>query len=128
MKKTLLFALVGIVLLAFTSCGPKGTKQFNESKATLEQIQKQVEAATTCDEMQMAALGILGIAFGGDEYAEEEKMTAEEQTTFTQMMDDLSAKMEAKSTELGCDAVEEDSIQDGTMVDTVATETPVVAE
>ncbi len=121
MKKTLLIAMVGIVLMAFTSCTPKSTKQFNESKATLEQLQQQVEAVTTCEELQLATDGVNGLTNSTVVYADNEKMTAEEQATFTQMLDSLNVKMQAKFAELGCGQV-----VDTTLVDSLAVDTTVV--
>ena len=60
MKKTLLIALAGMMLFAFTQCGgkgtPKGSKEFQDNMELYNRIEKTVKDAKTCDELQEAVL------------------------------------------------------------------------
>ena len=110
MKKTIIYALVTIVTIAFASCGPKESKQFTEQKESAEKISELINAAKDCDDLSMAALGLLALAFDEDEYAEKEKMTAEESEKFEQITNELIEQLENKSDELRCEEeIEEES-------------------
>ena len=67
MKKTLMIALAGMMLFAFTQCGgsSKESKEFQDSKEMSEQFEKAIHDAQTCDELQNSVLEIL---FGGIEW------------------------------------------------------------
>ena len=55
MKKTLMIALAGMMLFAFTQCGGnKGSKEFQDSKALLEKLSEIFEKAM---EAKVAELG-----------------------------------------------------------------------
>ena len=110
MKKTIIYALVTIVTIAFASCGPKESKQFTEQKESAEKISEMISSAKDCDDLSMAALGLLALAFDEDEYAEKEKMTAEESEKFEQITNELIEQLENKSDELRCEEeIEEES-------------------
>jgi hypothetical protein len=136
MKKTLIIALAGMMMFAFTQCGGNGkdnetknetaveetktvnetpsstgTKQFNDMKAGFEEIEKAINNATTCDEIEQVAMALVlsNIAIGlggGDQYADGEKMTEKEQEKFQEMTEDLLKKAEKKAAELGCEKKE----------------------
>ena len=60
MKKTLMIALAGMMLFAFTQCGGnKGSKEFQDSKALIEKLEKAINDSKTCEELENAALTIL---------------------------------------------------------------------
>jgi len=127
MKKTLLIALAGLMMFAFTQCGnsdktnDKGTeatkveetssknstKQFTEMKSAYDEIGKMIEDCTTCEELEEAAfalaLGSLAISLGGDQYTAEEKMTEKEQKKLEDFIQDLTKKAEKKAEKLGCE-------------------------
>jgi hypothetical protein len=131
MKKTLLIALAGLMMFAFTQCGSKGndkanenkketkveeavseqaTKQFNEMKSAYDEIGKMIEDCTSCDQLEEAtfalALGTLAISLGSDEYADEEKMTEKEQKNLEDIIQKLTEKAEKKAEKLGCEKKE----------------------
>ena len=57
MKKTLMIALAGMMLFAFTQCGGnKGSKEFEDNKAMFEKLEKAINDSQTCDELEDAAL------------------------------------------------------------------------
>ena len=118
MKKTLIIALAGMMLFAFTQCGggggkedTKGTKQYTETMAAFEELEKMVNDASTCEELEEAGLAVafggLAIAFGDDEYAEGEKLTEKEQKKLTDYLEKLSKDVEKKTEKLGCKQDEE---------------------
>ena len=80
MKKTLIIALAGMMLFAFTQCGgsSKGSKEFQDSKELLNKLETAVKDAKTCDELKDAALGLLFGSFATPTYTDEEKMTESE--------------------------------------------------
>ena len=114
MKKTLIIALAGMMLFAFTQCGGsknengkedkgktetkavKGTKQFMEMKEAFDEIEKMIKDTKDCEELKEAAfavaLGALAVELGGDEYAAEEKMTEKEKEQFNKILEDLGDK------------------------------------
>lgn len=108
MKRTMIYALVGVVMLAFASCGgSKESKQFSEQKQKIQELEELVASAETCDDLTMAAFGFLALAFDDAEYAENEKMTSTEEEEYGKLVEAISDKMEIKATELGCNDEEE---------------------
>ena len=117
MKKTLIIALAGMMMFAFTQCGGKdggtisasSSKQFKETKEMFEGIQKAVDEANDCEQLQEAALtlvfGSLGASFG--DYADDEKMTEKEEAEIDKLTEKISKAIEDKSTKFGCDDEEE---------------------
>ena len=125
MKKTLIFALAGMMLFAFTQCGgnknengkedkaktetksTKASKQFAEMKEAYDEIEKMIKDTKDCEELKEAAfavaLGALAVELGGEDYAAEEKMTEKEKEQFNKIIEDLSNKAQKKAEQLGCD-------------------------
>jgi len=108
MKKTLMIALAGMMLFAFTQCGGnKGSKEFQDNKALSEKFEKAINDAQTCDELQDAVLEVLISGMAVEEYAEEDKMTEAEQAEMEKLGEKLEKLMEAKVARLGCEDEEE---------------------
>ena len=124
MKKTLIIALAGMMLFAFTQCGggknenkedkaktetksAKASKQFTEMKEAYDEIEKMINDTKDCEELKEAAfavaLGALAIELGGDEYTAEDKMTEKEKAQFNKIIEDRSDKTQKKAEQLGCD-------------------------
>lgn len=125
MKKTLIIALAGMMLFAFTQCGgnknengkedktkietksTKASKQFAEMKEAYDEIEKMIKDTKDCEELKEAAfavaLGALAVELGGEDYAAEEKMTEKEKEQFNKIIEDLSDKAQKKAEQLGCD-------------------------
>ena len=108
MKKTLMIALAGMMLLAFTQCGGtetkavKGSKEYQETMEVYQQLEKAVNDANTCDELQEAALGLLFSGLASKSYADEEKMTEQEEKKVEEYIEKLGNVIEKKSEKLGC--------------------------
>ena len=109
MKKTLIIALAGMMLFAFTQCGGKetktvkGSKEYQETMEIYQQLEKAVKDVTTCDELQEAALGLLFSGLASKKYTDEEKMTEQEEQKLEEYIEKLGKDIEKKSEKLGCD-------------------------
>lgn len=106
MKKVLLFALAGIMMLAFTQCGgSKGTKEFQDNKEMITNLEKAVKQANTCDELETAVFNVAMSALANvdKEYADNEKMTDKEKETIEKLGKEIEDLMTKKSAELGCE-------------------------
>ena len=107
MKKSLLIALVGIVLFALTSCGgssSKGTKEFKDAKALVEKFDKQVSNAKTCDELQTIVENMTEEAEAMEDitYAEAEQLTPEEEEILNELVTKMTENFVSKTLELEC--------------------------
>ena len=104
MKKTFMIALAGMMLFAFTQCGGGGTKEFQANKKMYNDLEKAIDKANSCDELQTAVFTVALSALADQkEYAENEKMTAEEEKKMEELGKQLEEKMTKKSEKLGCD-------------------------
>jgi len=106
MKKTLIIALAGIMMFAFTQCGggaTKGSKEYQESKELYEKLETAVNDAKTCDELQEAALGLLFSGLASKSYTDEEKMTEQEKKKLEEYIEKIEKIIEKKSEKFGCD-------------------------
>ena len=113
MKKTLIIALAGMMLFAFTQCGDnKGSKEFQDSKALIEKLEKAVNESQTCEELENAALTVLFSGIAMEEYAEKDKMTETEKAELEKLGENLEKVMEAKVAKLGCDNEEESLVEE----------------
>ena len=113
MKKTLIIALAGMMLFAFTQCGGnKGSKEFQDSKALIEKLEKAVNESQTCEELESAALTVLFSGVAMEEYAEKDKMTETEKAELEKLGENLEKVMEAKVAKLGCDNEEESLVEE----------------
>ncbi len=75
MKKILIIALAGLMMLAFTQCGGEsGTKQFKDMKKAIISQTKAVKNAKSCDELHDIGNDPVDMK----EYSKEEQMTKEE--------------------------------------------------
>lgn len=103
MKKIVLFALAGIMLLAFTKCSTK-TQAFKDAKAIYDKTEKAINDAKTCEDLEEAAkLMFMGVASLSDkEYAEDEKATEDEKEELNKQLEEFANVMKAKELEFGC--------------------------
>ena len=131
MKKTLIIALAGMMLFAFTQCGGNnngkeketkneqaveetttvtGNKQFTDMMSAYDELGKTLKNVTTCDELEeveMAlVLGSLAIDLGSSQYADEDKMSEKEQEKLKETIEKLLKDAEKKADELGCEKKE----------------------
>ena len=130
MKKTLIIALAGMMMFAFTQCGGngkeketkheqpveeativEGSQEFLDNMELLNQMEKSIKDAQTCEELQGAVLGMFGMAMANSqkEYSEQEAITEEEQEKLDDLGDELQELIESKVEELGCEE-ESDSL------------------
>ena len=104
MKKTLIIALAGMMLFAFTQCGGgKSTQQFKDTKELLTKIENAVKEAETCDDLQEAALAMLFGSLSTDDYDDDQKMTDSEKAEIDKLGEKIKKAMESKIEKLGCE-------------------------
>ena len=106
MKKTLMIALAGMMLFAFTQCGggkAKGSKEYQDTKALIEKLETAVKDANSCDELQEAALALIFSGLAMEKYTEEEKMTESEKAEIEKLGKELEEVMEKQTKKLGCE-------------------------
>lgn len=106
MKKTLMIALAGMMLFAFTQCGggkAKGSKEYQDTKALIEKLETAVKDANSCDELQEAALAMIFSGLAMEKYTEEEKMTESEKAEIEKLGKELEEVMEKQTKKLGCE-------------------------
>ena len=99
MKKTLLIAVMSVIMIAMAACGGNDhSKAFNQSKKILDNITSSINKAKTCDDLDMAAFGILGML--GVEGID--AMSEAETQELSELTDKMNELMEKKRAELNC--------------------------
>ena len=99
MKKVLFAVVMSIIMIGLASCGGnKHSKAYNESKKVLESVMEGVEKASTCDDVDMAAFGILGLL--GVEGVD--AMPEAEQEELSKLTDKIDEVVKTKKAELNC--------------------------
>ncbi len=113
MKKTLIIALAGMMLFAFTQCGggngggskaTKGSKEYQDNMELFNKLEKAITDTKTCDELQEAALGVLLVGLANTQtYSDEEKMTETEKAEIDKLGEKVEEVLEKQAKKLGCD-------------------------
>lgn len=101
MKKTLLAVIMGVIMIAFASCGGSNnghSKAFNEAKKVYDNILEEVNKAKTCDDVDMAAFGVLGL-LGVDGI---DKLDEAENKELEELGEKVTKAMEEKKAALDC--------------------------
>lgn len=99
MKRTFLFALVGVIALAFASCGEKQSKQYTEMKEAVENLTQQVTEVTSCDAMQGIMESVVDLM--GKQYDEADRMNEKEDGLIKTACEKLQTVIEEKIASLG---------------------------
>lgn len=111
MKKTLILALAGMLLFAFTQCGgnggakvAKGSKQFQDNMEQYKKVEQAIKDAKTCDELGETLLGLFFMSLADDDdYAEEERMTEAEKAELEKYGEKFEELFHNKADKLGCE-------------------------
>ena len=129
MKKTLIIALAGLMMFAFTQCGGNGkekenkneqaveetstvtgTKQYTDLMSAYDELGKTLKNVTTCEELEEVAmalvLGSLAMDLGSSQYSADDKMTEKEQEKMKETIEKLLKDAEKKAEKLGCEKKE----------------------
>ena len=55
--------IMGVIMITFASCGGGNghSKAYNEAKKVLDGVMEEVNKANTCDDIDVAAFGVLGL-------------------------------------------------------------------
>lgn len=99
MKRAFLFALVGVIALAFASCGEKQSKQFTEMKAAVEDLTNKVAEVASCDNMQGIMESVVDLM--GKQYDEADRMNEKEEGLIKTACEKLQTAIEEKIASLG---------------------------
>ena len=107
MKKTLIIALAGIIMFAFTQCGGgavSGSKEYQDNMKMYKEVEKTIKNAKTCDELGEALMGMLlmGLA-DNNEYADNEKMTEAEKAELDKYGESFEELFKKQADKLGCE-------------------------
>jgi hypothetical protein len=108
MKKTLIVALAGIMMFAFTQCGGggsvSGSKEYQDNMKMYKEVEKTIKNAKTCDELSDAIMSMLlmGLA-DNNEYADNEKMTEAEKAELEKFGESFEELFQKQSEKLGCE-------------------------
>lgn len=122
MKKSLLVLIMSVIMIGMASCGGNNhSAAFNKAKKVIDNIGDDIKKAKTCDDVDMAAFGVLGL-LGIDGI---DALNAEEQAELDKMSEEMNKLMESKKAELNC---KEDSFFDWDDDDDVPVDEPVEME
>ena len=105
MKKTLIIALAGIMMFAFTQCGGgvSGSKEYQDNMKMYKEVEKTIKNAKTCDELSDAIMSMLFIGLAdNNEYAENEKMTEAEKAELDKYGESFEELFKKQAEKLGC--------------------------
>ena len=106
MKKTLIIALAGIMMFAFTQCGGgvSGSKEYQDNMKMYKEVEKTIKNAKTCDELGEALLGTLLMGLADDkDYADNEKMTEAEKAELDKYGESCEELFKKPAEKLGCE-------------------------
>lgn len=113
MKKTLLIALAGMMMFAFTQCGNKsdkkgekteevkGSQEYKDTYQALNEMTKIVENGKDCDQIEDQIEKIID-KYSEIRYEDNDRMTEEEEEKIEELWDKFEELSEKKSDELGC--------------------------
>ena len=105
MKKTLIIALAGIVMFAFTQCGggaSSGSKEYQDNIKMFKELEKSIKDTKTCDELGKAILSSFFMT-NNNEYADDEKMTKEEEAEIIKLGESFEELINKQTEKLGCE-------------------------
>ena len=106
MKKTIIIALAGIMMFAFTQCGGgvSGSKEYQDNMKMYKEVEKTIKNAKTCDELSDAIMSMLlmGLA-DNNEYADNEKMTEAEEAELEKYGESFEELFKKQADKLGCE-------------------------
>lgn len=114
MKKTLIIALAGMMLFAFTQCGgnggnaggkvAKGSQEFQDNMEQYKKVEEAIKNAKTCDELGETLLGMLFMGLADDkDYAEEDRMTEAEKAELEKYGEKFEEIFKKQADKLGCE-------------------------
>ena len=105
MKKTLIIALAGIVMFAFTQCGggaSSGSKEYQDNIKMFKELEKSIKDTKTRDELGKAILSSFFMT-NNNEYADDEKMTKEEEAEIIKLGESFEELINKQTEKLGCE-------------------------
>lgn len=93
--------------------GDRHTQEYLDYKKVLDEYEKDINAASSCDELSGAQFGLLlnVMAFVKEEYDESEQMTDEENALLSQQAERIDQLIKKKQNQWGCEVEEEEYIE-----------------
>lgn len=88
MKKTLLIALAGLMMFAFTQCHSGGSKEFKDRKALLQKMEKVFKNEKDCEKL-FKKLEKIGKEYDKKKYADKDKITKEEEKELKKIVESM---------------------------------------
>ena len=92
--------IMGVIMITFASCGGGNghSKAYNEAKKVLDGVMEEVNKANTCDDIDVAAFGVLGLlAVDGID-----KLNEADQKALDELTEQISKTVEEKKAALDC--------------------------
>lgn len=102
MKKTLILALAGLMILAFAQCSGGGSKEYQDAQKVLNKVEKAVKNAKTCDDLDKAS-ELIWTESPKVEYEEKEKLTDDERQKLADLLTKIDEVYKSQSEKFGCD-------------------------
>jgi hypothetical protein len=102
MKKALIIALAGFIMIAFTQCGSSGSPEFKDTMNYLKKAEKAMKSAKTCEELD-AATDLFWEGSGDKQYAKEDEMTEEETLKAFEYLEKVGKVYDELTEKFGCD-------------------------
>ena len=107
MKKTLIIALAGLMMFAFTQCGggaASGSKEYQDNMKMYKEVEKTIKNAKTCDELSDAIMSMFLMGLADDkDYADDEKMTKDEKAELDKYGETFEDLFQKQAEKLGCE-------------------------
>ena len=104
--------------------GDRHTQEYLDYKRVLDEYEKDIKAATSCDDLSGAQFGLFLslMAYVQEEYDESEQMTDEEDALLSQQAERIEQLIKKKQDQWGCETEEEEESSDYTRIISALTE------
>lgn len=102
MKKVLFVLAALIMVAAMSSCKNKGSEAYQAVEKMVNDAQAKIEAATTCDDVDMVAISMLGDFMALSEKYTDQDFKEGEEKKVEELMAGLEKAMTDKKASLGC--------------------------
>ena len=103
MKRITILTMLAALMLCFSACEEKVSKQFKGMEEEISTIETKINEITDCDELQMMHIAIYGLRSDMDNYRQESEMTDAEIGKLDDMIDKLEATWNGKWNSVGCE-------------------------
>lgn len=102
MKKAMIIALAGFMMIAFTQCGGSGSQEYKDMMDYLKKAEKAINSAKNCDDLDKAS-DLFWKGAEEKDYAKDDEMTEEERTKVLQYLEKVGQSYKDLIEKLDCD-------------------------